>query len=80
MLERQIQAPNGLAIDGVLQTDAPINPGNSGGPLVNEGGEVIGVVGWIFADINSQIETGGEHGCSVGTLSPSRSISSRATS
>jgi hypothetical protein len=27
----------------LVQTDAAINPGNSGGPLVNRGGEVIGI-------------------------------------
>ncbi len=49
-LQRQIQAPNGFAIDNVIQTDTPINPGNSGGPLLDAFGRVIG--------INSQIETG----------------------
>jgi S1-C subfamily serine protease len=57
-LQRQITAPNGFAIDNVLQTDAPINPGNSGGPLLDAAGRVIG--------INSQIETGGTGGGSVG--------------
>ncbi|MBI4385436.1 trypsin-like peptidase domain-containing protein [Candidatus Parcubacteria bacterium] len=28
---------------GLIQTDAAINPGNSGGPLVNMGGEAIGI-------------------------------------
>ncbi len=57
-LQRQITAPNGFTISNVLQTDAPINPGNSGGPLLDAAGRVIG--------INSQIETGGSGGGSVG--------------
>jgi S1-C subfamily serine protease len=57
-LQREITAPNGFAINNVLQTDAPINPGNSGGPLLDASGRVIG--------INSQIETGGSGGGSVG--------------
>lgn len=28
----------------LIQTDAPINPGNSGGPLLNQYGEVIGII------------------------------------
>src|SRR3954454_4815508 len=56
--QRRIEAPNGFAIDNVLQTDAPINPGNSGGPLLDAAGRVIG--------INSQIETGGSSRGNVG--------------
>jgi S1-C subfamily serine protease len=50
-LQRVIQAPNSYSIDHIIQTDAALNKGNSGGPLLDAGGEVVGV--------NSQISTGG---------------------
>jgi S1-C subfamily serine protease len=60
---RVLQAPNSLAIDEAIQTDAPINPGNSGGPLLNARGEVIGV--------NTQIASAEERvGSGVGFAVP----------
>jgi S1-C subfamily serine protease len=59
---REIQAPNGFSISGVVQTDAAINPGNSGGPLLDGNGRVIGV--------NSQIASNSGSNSGVGFAVP----------
>jgi S1-C subfamily serine protease len=69
---RDIKAPNGLAIERALQTNAAINHGNSGGPLIDRFGRVIG--------INSQIESGGVNGnVGVGFAVPSDTARAVAT-
>jgi serine protease Do len=42
-LYRNIPAPRGGVLEGLVQTDASINPGNSGGPLVDAAGSVVGI-------------------------------------
>jgi S1-C subfamily serine protease len=40
---RSITTDNGEQLSNLIQTDAAINPGNSGGPLLDAGGNVIGI-------------------------------------
>jgi S1-C subfamily serine protease len=41
---RSIRTEEGRTLDDLIQFDAAVNPGNSGGPLLNRGGQVVGVV------------------------------------
>lgn len=67
-LGRDITAPNNFTINDAIQTDAPVNQGNSGGPLLDAGGNVIGVVSQI------QSSTGGNVG--IGYAVPSDTVRS----
>jgi len=65
-VDRSIRSLTGFQIAGAIQTDAAINRGNSGGPLVNAGGEVLG--------INSQIQTTSGGGEGVGYAVPADTV------
>jgi S1-C subfamily serine protease len=59
---REIQAPDGSAIEGAIQTDAALNHGNSGGPLLDAAGNVVG--------LSAQIDSSTGEGTGVGFAIP----------
>ena len=71
-LGRQISAPDGATISGVIQTDAALNPGNSGGPLINTAGEVIGINSQIVSGSSTSTGQGSDSG--VGFAIPSNTV------
>jgi serine protease Do len=60
---RQLRPEDPMAY---IQTDTPINPGNSGGPLIDAGGNVVGVNTLIFT------QSGGSEG--IGFAVPSNIV------
>ena len=57
-LNRGTTAPNGRALTGMIQTDAPINPGNSGGALLDGRGQLIGVNDSIRSPVEGNVGVG----------------------
>ncbi|MDE2143992.1 MAG: trypsin-like peptidase domain-containing protein [Elusimicrobia bacterium] len=55
---RQVVGIGGVTIRDMIQTDAAINPGNSGGPLLDSGGNLIGMNTMIFSRSGSSAGIG----------------------
>jgi len=58
-LNVSVPFPNGVVMNGLIETDAPINPGNSGGVLIDLSGNVLGVTNSGLADPQSDPENFG---------------------
>ncbi|HEX5414315.1 MAG TPA: trypsin-like peptidase domain-containing protein [Chloroflexota bacterium] len=54
-LSRSRPSLNGHLIVDMIQTDAMVNPGNSGGPLLDQNGQVVGVLSQIESPVRGSV-------------------------
>lgn len=60
LTEGSISGERGLGLDFLLQVSTPVQPGNSGGALINESGDVVGIVALrqnFFSDGSTAVNT-----------------------
>ena len=57
-LNRPVRVSSNLIVNDMIQTDASINPGNSGGPLLDTGGNMIGMNTAIFSPSGGSVGIG----------------------
>jgi len=57
-LGRPVKTSRNLVIRDMIQTDASINPGNSGGPLLDTGGNMIGINTMIYSPSGGSVGIG----------------------
>ncbi|MGK4582417.1 S1C family serine protease [Kitasatospora sp. HPMI-4] len=73
--QRPDSTPSGdTATYKALQTDAALNPGNSGGPLINAGGQVIGLNSAMYSDSSGGSGTGEAGSVGLGFAIPINDI------